>query len=472
MTSSTNFPGPVKVQGRYVVTLSADGSSLVDGGGNPFPGSIRTGYAQSVLGTFGDSIANISSFTNHDLRQISGSMGSNSDRMGVALNALANGGFRISFNGGVSGETTTQMLARDAAGGSATRKAITDAATLGIKHLVFSAGINDLQNPTLPAGSSSAVIDAAVTASIVNLVKLCQRAMAMGITPHVPALLGYRYAAASGLATNSQANVATTQEAIRRWNVLAKATFVSAGTGLGYFYDSFVPSIVDGNGAWLAGLDQGDGLHPSENSTYLIYGPVAQNILFLEGISGTSPFAYPAGVNQFANADFSAATSGVATGASIYVTVGTGTLANSIVTFRGQQWQQTILTPTGVDGNGNCGVEIDLTYASPTAAQVIGSEVSVIIDDGAGGAAAGLFQYLVRSRSGAAFADTPLFNNVISPKVNRLAAIDRRFAPNPIVAPATVTPAILSVMALVQQATTPIRLMISRPRVVVLPTAY
>lgn len=35
MTSSTNFSGPVKVQGRYVATLSADGSSLVDGGGNP-----------------------------------------------------------------------------------------------------------------------------------------------------------------------------------------------------------------------------------------------------------------------------------------------------------------------------------------------------------------------------------------------------------------------------------------------------
>lgn len=37
MTSSTNFPGPVKVQGRYVPTLSTDNSSLVDAGGNPLP---------------------------------------------------------------------------------------------------------------------------------------------------------------------------------------------------------------------------------------------------------------------------------------------------------------------------------------------------------------------------------------------------------------------------------------------------
>lgn len=36
MTSSTNFSGPVKVQGRYVATLSADGSSLVDGAGKSF----------------------------------------------------------------------------------------------------------------------------------------------------------------------------------------------------------------------------------------------------------------------------------------------------------------------------------------------------------------------------------------------------------------------------------------------------
>lgn len=35
MTSSTNFSGPVKVQGRYVATFSADGSSLVDAAGIP-----------------------------------------------------------------------------------------------------------------------------------------------------------------------------------------------------------------------------------------------------------------------------------------------------------------------------------------------------------------------------------------------------------------------------------------------------
>jgi len=53
MTSSTNFSGPVKVQGRYVATFSADGSSLVDGAGNLLPlGMTRP----NTVVTFGDSI--------------------------------------------------------------------------------------------------------------------------------------------------------------------------------------------------------------------------------------------------------------------------------------------------------------------------------------------------------------------------------------------------------------------------------
>ena len=44
MTSSTNFPGPVKVQGRYVPTLSADGRALVDAAGN----TVRLNQAPST----------------------------------------------------------------------------------------------------------------------------------------------------------------------------------------------------------------------------------------------------------------------------------------------------------------------------------------------------------------------------------------------------------------------------------------
>ena len=218
-------------------------------------------------------------------------------------------------------------------------------------------------------------------------------------------------------------------------------------------------------------MDQGDGLHPSENATNIIYAEVAQSILALEGVSGVSPFAYPAGANLFTNADFSASTAGVATGANIYVGVGTGTLANQIITWRGQQWQESILTPTALDGSGNVSVQIDLTYTAPTTGDVLGGEVSIYIDDGAGNAAP-IFQYLARMRCNSNFADTPNYNPTISPKVLRAAPVDGRYVPNPVVAPAAVTTSIISVIALTNQLVTPVRLRVARPRVVKLPSTY
>lgn len=430
--------------------------------------------AQIPVATFGDSIANISSYANFDLRQISGgAFSSNPDRMGVALMRLSNGALRVSANCGVSGDTTTQMLARDAAGASATRKALTDAMTIGCRHIVISAGINDLQNPALPGGSSASTIASTVSASVSRMTQVLRRAVSMGMIPHLPALLGYRYDATNGTSggTNTLANVQTTQAAIALWNSQMSAVVQAAGGALGYWYDSFRPLIVDSSGAWFTGMDQGDGLHPSENATNIIYAEVARNILALENVSGVSPFAYPQGVNLFANADFSASSAGVATGVNPYVAVGTGTLSNQIITWRGQQWQESVLTPTGLDGNGNVSVQMDLTYSAPTTGDVLGGEISIYIDDGAGNPAP-IFQYLARMRCNANFADCPNFNPTISPKVLRTTVIDGRYVPNPIVAPAAVTTSVISVMALTNQLLTPIRLRIARPRVVKLASSY
>ena len=448
-------------------TLAQQLQNLMSRGGNPT-------YSMINAGSFGDSIANCALYSSgHDLAQVSGtSLSATTDRMATVLQVLSGGAVRVRFNGGVSGDNTAQMLARDAAGSSSTRRALTDASSLLCRHLIFSAGINDLQNPTLPAGASAATITAAVTASVANLVKLCQRAVAMGMIPHVPALLGYSYVPTSGLATNTLANVTTTQIAIQQWNALARATITAANGALGYFYDSFLPFVVDSTGAWLTGMHQGDGLHPCENSTFLIYAPVAQNIMWLEGMMGNPPFAYPAGLNLFGNADFSAASAGVATGINAYVGTGTGTLANQIVTWRGQQWQESVLTPTALDGNGNVSVQLDLIYATPTAGDVLGGEVQLYIDDGNGGAAPGVFQYLVRTRVNTTYADCPNSNPTISPKVDRIRPIDGRYVCNPIVTPATPSTVKMSVQVLTQQSEAPVRLRISRPRVVKLAATY
>jgi len=469
LLSGPTTPADFGLTAAQVVATQA----LVSGACNP-PATIRANQQPIPVGSFGDSIANFSSLANHDLRQISGTtLGSNADRMGVTLQHASSGALRVMFNGGVSGETTTQMLARDAAGSTATRKALTDAMTYGVRHLVFSAGINNLQHNALPAGSSSAVIDSTVATAVAELVALCRRAVSFGVTPHVVALMGYRYETVNngGLNTNNAAAVATTQEAVCRFNVSAKAAIQAGGGALGYWYN--IPAgVLDSSGAWLAGMDQGDGLHPSENAQYLIYQQVADAIRLMEGLNTTPLSCYPPGVNLFANSDFSASSAGQATGVNAYVSVGTGTLAKSIVTWRGRQWQQVILTPTAADGNGNVGLEFDLTYTTPAAGDVIGGEISIYIDDGAGGPPPGVFQWMARLRAGATYSDLPLFNPTISPKVNRLAPIDHRCALNPIVVPATATPAMLAVMLLTQQIVSPVRMMVSLPRATKLAATY
>lgn len=261
-----------------VITATGTEANALKGSGSglPLATSPRTTYAQLPVASFGDSIANIATGTaNFDIRQASGGgVYSQSDaRMGLALIALSNGAIRTVANCGVDGDNTTQMLARDAAGSSATRKAITDAVSTSARTIVFSAGINDGQ--ALAPGASNAVIAAAVATSVDNVKKLCRRVISLGSTPLVPALLGYTYTPGSGLGTATAALVPTVQEFIRQWNAAMKAAFTAAGTAMGYFEDSFVTSIVDANGAWLPGLDQGDGLHPSINGCNIIYAPIA-----------------------------------------------------------------------------------------------------------------------------------------------------------------------------------------------------
>ena len=434
------------------------------------------GLPQIPVGTFGDSIALVSTYGNQDLRRISaGAANSSPERMGVAMIGASGGMIRMVFNGGISGQNTTEMLGRDALGGSSTRRALADAAASGVRFIVFSAGVNDFQNTALPAGSSEAVIASTVAATVTRVKALLRRAVSLGMYPIFPALLGYRLEMVNNgsLPTNNAAAVATTQAAIKLFNAAIKTEIEAADGALGDYIDSFLPSIVDSNGAWLPGMDQGDGLHPGMAGANAIYGPVAELIQTRAGQLGKSPVAFPdpTAVNQFTNADFRTVSSGVASGFNPYINAGTATLANSVVEWRGQLWQQVIVTPSALDGNGNVMLQVDITYTTPTAGDVIGGELSIYIDNGSGGAPSNVFQHAFRVRSGANYAETPTAFATISPKVGALAPIDRRYAAFPIVAAATPTPATENVIVFAN-ALVPFRVMMARPRVVKLPATY
>jgi hypothetical protein len=420
---------------------------------------------QIKWGSYGDSIANVSGYANFDLRQINAAApGFGVERMGSWVGPLSNGLFRLAANCGISGDNTTQMLARESAGASATRKAIIDAAATGVQFLVNSLGINDIQ--TLGGGASQATVDGVVNTAVANIVTLLKKQRANGIWPVTTSLMGYN------LSTATAGEIAVRQSASRQFNAALGPIIVAANGELGSWVDVY-SLVTDANGAWKAGLDQGDGLHPGANGCKVIYTPVVAEMLRVAGVMNPAKFAYGPQVNLFANPDFSASAAGTATGLNIYTAVGTCTLARSIVDWRGQNWQECLVTPTALDGNGNAGVSLDITIPATTIAlgDVLGGELSVYIDDGAGGAP-NVFQFMTRLRANTTYADTPLFNPTVSPKVNLAEAFDARIALLPIVSPAA-TPAtcMISVIAL-GRALTPFRVRVALPRAFKLPSTY
>ena len=418
---------------------------------------------QIKWGSYGDSIANVSSLANYDLRQMSAVLNIGSDRMGAWVGALSNGLFRLVSNCGVSGETTTQMLAREAAGASATRKSIVDLAATGAQFAFNSFGINDVKG--LAGGAAQATIDAVVSTIAANALAILKKQVANGIYPITTSLFGYSETGATASET------ATRQAAVRQVNTALSALIVASGE-IGSYVDVY-GLVTNTDGSWKSGLDQGDGLHPGANGCAIIYAKCVDEAMACAGVAGVPKYAFGPQRNLFANPDFAASASGTATGLNAYTSSGTCTLAKSIVDWRGQSWQEVLVTPTVLDGNGNAGVEIDITIpnASIALGDVLGGEISVYVDDGNGGAPA-VFQWMSRLRTNTVYADMPLFNPTINPKVLYQTPIDQRIAFNPIVSPAA-TPAtcMISVLALTNSLT-PFRVRIALPRAFKLPSAY
>lgn len=421
---------------------------------------------QVNVAVFGDSTANISSYANFNITQINGfNIGFASERLAPWINGFSGGLIRIVANCGISGDTTAGMVARDAAGAGATRKALTDAAACGAQIVVLQAGINDIK--ALTSASSEATITATIAAAVANMKTLWKRSRSLGMYPVTVSLFGYSEGG------QTAPNIATRQAAVATYNAAIAAAILAANGAFGSYVDVH-GLVADATGAWITGYDQGDGLHPGMNACNAMYPMVAAGILRVAGVNRAPIFAYPQGTNLVANSDFSAVAAGVATGVNPYVSSGTGTLVKQVVEWRGQNWQEVVLTPTVVDGNGNVGLELDVTIANATIAlnDVLGSEISVYVDDGSGGAPA-VFQVMVRARANTNYADMPLFNPTVNPKVRLLAPFDMKIAPSPIVAPAAAPATLmLSVIVLTDQIVAPVRVRVALPRCVKLPTTY
>lgn len=383
---------------------------------------------QVLVASYGDSIANISAFANFDLRNLVGNVGFQPERMGLWLPALSGGLIKFIANCGVSGDATAAMIAREVAGSSATRKNIADAKSTGATHIINSMGINDIQQ--LAGGASQASIDTIVNTAVANCVIILKKQRVANLYSITHSTFGY------ALSTATASEIATRRVASKQFNDALGPIIRAANGALGSWVDVYM-DMADSVGNSKSGMDDGLGLHPSANGIKLVCAKLVDEIFRVSGINEPPLSIYSNSTNLLANPDLSAATSGIATGFNIYTVSGTCSFTNSVIDWRGKNWQEVIVTPSAL-ASGIASIQID--FAIPTAGNTTGlfltGEMDVYVDDCNGGAPA-VFQWLGRIRQNATFADLPSFNGAISPQVNVSEPIDYHVAFPTITIPVT-----------------------------------
>lgn len=377
----------------------------------------------------GDSIANITVYANADLTKATPAMSGTlltPNKLGTALPLISFGACRVMANCGVSGDTTTGFLARDAAGISASRKAITDAANLGAQVMIVSIGINDI-GANVNSSTTAGAITTFLTGTLYpNLAALFARIRSLGMWPVYQSLGGYSYGSYVIGIGGSLADVNARCAVLKTANAYIRDVLLP---GVGSYADTFSVVADPATGYYLSGMSA-DGIHPTIVGARLEAAVLWAAIAAKFGTYPLSPYALPSiGVsgNVFANPTLSASSGGLATGIAAQDNVGTTTKVTTINAINGTTWQEFGITPLTYDATNTATVAINISLSivggSPlvafAAGDLLGCEADVWVDDGAGGVPAN-FQCLgVRSRmwyaggASSSYIDTPGFGVAI-----------------------------------------------------------
>lgn len=341
----------------------------------------RNRFAPVRVATFGDSLANLGT-----------TQGANEMAANVLTAAFpASGATAIGANAdkwscsqfyplawpvincGVSGETTTQMLARDTAAASATRKAITDVIN-AYPDVVFLRGgsINDLL--ALTAANTQADIDAIYDRHIEILQKLIQS----GAVVIDEGCLGY------SPSSGTQADIDFRRAGIVSLNARYEA-FAATLPGKVYFL-SVVGTLTQADGNYISGVYESSGVHPNEYGGYLL-GRLEADLL--QTIFGASASVRFPGTNVITNALMKN------TGSQAYGTVATGfaigtsgaTRQNAkIEVINDKVWQTCEFVMSAAGQYGAIYMPFDPTAMGITANDVYGFECDYYIENMSGAA--------------------------------------------------------------------------------------
>jgi lysophospholipase L1-like esterase len=282
--------------------------------------------------TCGDSIANFSLFANTLLPTSTDfSVALTQVNLDTSKISIKNPCLNYLINGGISGQTSAQLLARDAIGAGVTRKAITDISN-GKPDVVFlSIGINDIASVT------PGTVDSTVATVIENRRLIYNRLLASGAIIIDYGLLGY--------SATGHTNPSASREALLKINAQAKA--LAATLPWVYFLDT-KNVIHNDQGFYLDNITH-DGLHPSS------FGFARLSLLIdsvLHSIFGAPSSATFPGVNQFPDPFLLTVTAeSYGTRANIIALNGlggSGTMTNAqIVHVNGGVWQFVDVETTG-----------------------------------------------------------------------------------------------------------------------------
>lgn len=268
---------------------------------------------------------------------------------------------------GVSGETTTQMLARAAAGSSITRRAVIDMMNLGPDVVIFRGGsINDLL--ALSSASTQTDVDAVYT----RHVKLLDQ-MASGVTKVIDEGF-YGYSPGSGTA----ADIAFRRAAIASLNARYKA-YAAASNGRITFID-VVGTLSNSDGSYISDVYESSGVHLNLLGSYLLGQLEAAALSRMFGNPGTVRFP---GSNVITNALFTATSTAagygeVATG----FTYGASSATRQngkIETINGKVFSTIELVMTGADPYGSIVMPFTPNSMGIVADDVWGFEVDFLI---------------------------------------------------------------------------------------------
>lgn len=371
------------------VYSNADGTALLGPDGLPISlGSSGQCPASFVkVGSFGDSIADIGGVNNVAGQGIVLAdaafpiTSSSTEKFGGWLSLYSGGLVQPVFNGGVGGETSTQIAARAAGAESATQtsKSLLNAQLFGCDFLVVSMSVNDFTG--FNTGTAQATLDAAIATALANFKTVFKKAGSLGIYTIFHSVLPY---GTSGSVTANQAVINTTTA---EYNRQAQA-YLAGLSGVASYYDART-MVEAAGGGWTDALTF-DGMHPNHAGCIRMYAELAALIKRLSGI-GSWRNALPKAKNMFSNADLSLSAAGLATG--IAVAVVDGTTTRSIVEVNGVPAQEFVWTPGNIDGTDSR-LFIDVIasaagaspYVSVSIGDVLGFEFDLLVDNNAGGA--------------------------------------------------------------------------------------